>query len=368
MTPDEQAAALRTIDANFNRAVEGLRVVEDVARFVRNDSFLAGACKRLRHDLTTALAAIDPTGDRFTARDTLADVGTTITTPQESQRVSVDDLLAANWQRVSQALRVIEEFAKLLGYSGGAFEQLRYQSYTLAKSVAANERSNNIWRDRRLYVLVDGRESETAFAAFTRELISAGVDVLQLRDKQLDDRPLLARAQQLRSLIDELSCENVKPLFIMNDRPDLALIAGADGVHVGQDELPVSEVRKLVGTRLQIGVSTHSIEQARAAVLAGADYLGCGPTFPSGTKQFESFPGLAFLREVAAEIALPAFAIGGITGVNLPSVQEAGFTRVAVSGAIAGAKDPGKVARDFRDQLNASPSPQPSPRSTGARE
>jgi thiamine-phosphate pyrophosphorylase len=334
--------------------VEGLRVVEDVARFVRNDSFLAGACKRLRHDLTTALAAIDPRDDRFTARDTLADVGTAITTPQEAQRVSADDLVAANWQRVSQALRVIEEFAKLLGHSGTSFEQLRYQSYTLAKALAANARSNSIWLNRRLYVLVDGRESEAAFEAFVKQLITAGVDVLQLRDKQLDDRRLLARAEQLRSLIDENATEQSKPLFIMNDRPDLALLAGADGVHVGQEELPVSEVRKLVGTRLQIGVSTHSIEQARAAVLAGADYLGCGPTFPSSTKQFELFPGVAFLREVAAEISLPAFAIGGISVGKLAEVMEAGFTRVAVSGAISSAKEPGSIAREFRDLLNAS--------------
>jgi thiamine-phosphate pyrophosphorylase len=367
MTPAEHAAGLRTIDANFNRAVEGLRVVEDYARFVRNDSFLAEACKRLRHDLTTAVTAIDPKAERVTARDTLADVGTAISTPQEGERTSGESLVAANWQRVSQALRVIEEFAKLLGGSGTAVEQLRYQSYTLAKAIAANERSAEVWRDRRLYVLIDGRGSSEAFATLANELVLAGVDVLQLRDKQLDDRGLLARGRQLREIIDGLVADR-RPLFIMNDRPDLALLAGADGVHVGQEELPVSEVRKLVGTKLQIGVSTHNIEQARAAVLAGADYLGCGPTFPSGTKQFESFPGLAFLREVAAEISLPAFAIGGITLAKLQEVVETGFSRVAVSGAISTAKKPGEVAREFQVKLQDSPSPQPSPRSTGARE
>lgn len=359
MTPAEHAAALRTIDANFNRAVEGLRVVEDHARFVANDSFLAERCKALRHDLATALKGLDPTGQRLLARDTLADVGTAISVPQEGQRSSAAELVAANWQRVAQALRVIEEFAKLLGQSGEALESLRYQSYTLAKAMAARERSRATWDQRRLYVLIDGRRTETEFTDLVTQLLAAGVDVLQLRDKQLDDRRLLGRAQLLRRVIDQSASDNNKaqPLFIMNDRPDLALLARADGVHVGQEELPVSAVRQLVGTSLQIGVSTHNIEQARAAVLAGADYLGCGPTFPSTTKSFAEFPGVAFLQQVAAQIALPAFAIGGITLARLPEVRAAGFTRVAVSGAIAAASDPGQAARQFRALLSTSEQP-----------
>ncbi len=345
-----RAAALRTIDANFNRAVEGLRVVEDHARFVRNDEFLAATCKRLRHNLTTALTSVDPNGERFIARDTLADVGTTITTPQESERASAEQLVAANWQRVSQALRVIEEFAKLLGHNDAAFEKLRYQSYTIAKACLANERSQSIWQDRRLYVLIDGGNSEDEFTALAMDLIKT-VDVLQLRDKQLDDRTLLARGQLLRRLIDSHSGDDHKPLFIINDRPDLAMLSRADGVHVGQEELPVSEVRRLVGACMQIGVSTHNIEQARAAVLAGADYLGCGPTFPSSTKQFEQFPGIPFLQQVAAEITLTAFAIGGVTLNNLPQVIAAGFSRVAVSGVITTATNRAQVASQFRDRL-----------------
>ncbi len=367
MTPADETAAWRTIDANFNRAVEGLRVVEDHARFVLNDRFLAGACKQLRHDLTTVLTAMDQVNARVIARDTLADVGTSITSPQETQRPSMKQLVAANWQRASQALRVIEEFAKLLGHSGSPFESLRYQTYTLAKAFALNERSQDVWRDRRLYVLIDGCQSEAAFAALVTQLITAGVHVLQLRDKQLDDRTLLARGQVLRKIINELLDNQPRPLFIMNDRPDLAILALADGVHVGQDELPVSEVRRLVGPNMQIGVSTHSIEQAHAAVLAGADYLGCGPTFPSSTKSFEQFPGIAFLEQVADEIALPAFAIGGIMLDNLPQVLASGFTRVAIGGAVAASANPAEAASEFFQHLQVGPSPQSSPRSTEER-
>jgi len=166
------------------------------------------------------------------------------------------------------------------------------------------------------------------------------VHVLQLRDKQLDDRDLLIRARRLRELT-----AGTATLFVMNDRPDLAVLAEADGVHLGQEELSAKDARQIVGPEMLIGVSTHSIEQARQAVFDGADYLGLGPTFPSGTKRFEQFPGLDFLRQAAAEIALPAFAIGGITPENLAPVLATGIRRVAVGQAITAAANPAEAAR-----------------------
>jgi len=140
----------------------------------------------------------------------------------------------------------------------------------------------------------------------------------------------------------------------VNDRPDRAALAGADGVHVGQDELSVKDVRAIVGPGRLVGVSTHSIEQARQAVLDGADYIGVGPTFPSGTKQFDTFPGPALLRQVAEEIRLPAFAIGGIDLGNLSEVLESGIRRVAVGRAITAAENPCEVAREMRRIVGAS--------------
>jgi thiamine-phosphate pyrophosphorylase len=142
-------------------------------------------------------------------------------------------------------------------------------------------------------------------------------------------------------------------LFLMNDRPDLARLAEADGVHVGQDELPVKEVRRIVGPEALIGVSTHDLAQVRRAVLDGASYLGVGPTFPSGTKAFAEFPGLEFVRRAVAETTLPAFAIGGVTLANLPEVVAAGARRVAVSGAVCRAEDPCAAATAMRQILDA---------------
>ena len=201
-------------------------------------------------------------------------------------------------------------------------------------------------QDARLYVLLDGRDSSASFVKLVQDLVDAGVDVLQLRDKQLPDRELVARARVLRQLT-----RGSDTLFIVNDRPEMAVLSDADGVHVGQDELTVADCRTIVGSKRLVGVSTHSLVQARQAALDGADYIGCGPTFPSQTKVFEDFPGLEFLRAVRAEIQIPAFAIGGIHQENIACVLEAGFQRVAVSGAVTAATDPVAAARSLRQTL-----------------
>jgi thiamine-phosphate pyrophosphorylase len=144
----------------------------------------------------------------------------------------------------------------------------------------------------------------------------------------------------------------MRTLVVVNDRPDIAVLADADGVHLGQDDLRVKDARAIVGPRRLIGVSTHSIEQARAAVLDGANYLGVGPTFPSRTKSFDAFPGLDFVRQVAAEIRLPAFAIGGIEATNVGEVVAAGLRRVAVGSAVMGDAKPRAAVAALRERLD----------------
>lgn len=327
-------AALRILDANFNRAGEALRVLEEYCRFALDDGHLTRSWKDLRHSLAKLQASVPPQ-ELLHSRDTTGDVGTTVKTDQELSRDSLQHVAQASCKRLEQALRSLEEYSKVLGLATQEFENLRYQVYTLEKATLITADSQQKLAGTRLYVLMDGSDSAESFEKRSLEICQSGADIVQLRDKKLNDRDLLERAKILR----RISREN-GTLFIMNDRPDLAVLSAADGVHVGQDELSIQEVRRIVGPEMLIGVSTHTIEQARQAVLAGARYIGCGPTFPSGTKQFDTFPGLAFLREVAAEISLPAFAIGGITLGNLPEVLETGMQRVAVGGAVTSAAQP----------------------------
>ena len=199
-----------------------------------------------------------------------------------------------------------------------------------------------------LYVLVDGRESKQAFETFARALIDAGVDVLQLRDKHLADRQLLERARTLRQFT-----RSSATLLVINDRPDIAVLSEADGVHVGQEELPVADVRRLVGPEILIGLSTHSVAQAEDAVAQGADYIGCGPVFPSTTKEFASFPGVELVSAVCQRVSLPAFAIGGVRQENLPQLLACGCRRIVVGGALAAADNPAAEVRRLRQMLTA---------------
>jgi thiamine-phosphate pyrophosphorylase len=362
--------ALRILDASLNRASEGLRVVEDYVRFVLDDAHLTALLKQLRHDLAAAGSAL-PLSARHAARDTPGDVGTAVSMTSERSRGDAWSVCIASFERLKQSLRSLEEYAKTVEPElGSRFESIRYRLYTIEAAVGRTVDAVDRLEDARLYVLIDGRESESAFGSLVESLIAGGADVIQLRDKGLDDRNLITRARLLVEKVRNsppraanspdqawsgLAPEtNVapNPLIIINDRPDIAAIVDADGVHLGQDDMSVKDARSIVGPRRLIGVSTHSIEQARAAVLDGANYIGVGPTFPTPTKAFNEFPGVRLLQQVAQEIRLPAFAIGGVESQNLGQVVAAGFTRIAVSSAVMATPDACAAMKALRGGLS----------------
>lgn len=342
----EHLIAARILDANANRAREGLRVAEEYARFALNDHYLTSELKSVRHALQSALAHV-PLELRMKARDTARDVGTQVTTATEYARESVAAVAAANLSRVQEALRSIEEYSKTQWPDlAQQVEVFRYRLYVLAQAVFHVGQARLRLGASALYALVDAGRDEEDFTARCRAILSGGVQIVQLRAKRLDDRTRLSRAQLLRRITADFGA-----IFIVNDRPDIAKLARADGVHVGQDELRVSDVRAILGADGLVGVSTHSIEQAHQAILDGADYIGCGPTFASRTKSFDSFPGLDYLRQVSHSIGLPAFAIGGIDVARLPEVLATGIRRVAVGNALWDAPDPELAARELASPL-----------------
>jgi thiamine-phosphate pyrophosphorylase len=345
-----QTATYRILDASANRAGEGLRTMEEFARFVLDDAEMTGRLKSLRHDLMAAISQLSR-NSLLAARDTDGDVGTEIRESSEYQRASLMGVVAAAAARTQQSLRVLEEYGKTIEAAVAAdIEQIRYRCYSLsAKLELRLDRDDRRLRlsESRLYALVDAGPSEQEFTASVTQLMEGGVDVLQLRDSGADDRTLLNRARRGTTIAREFG-----KLFIMNDRADLAVAAETDGVHVGQEELPVAETRRIVGPQRLIGVSTHSIEQARDAVAAGADYIGCGPVFPGRTKAFDNYVGTSLLKEVSDEIELPAFAIGGIDAANLDEVIDAGCRRIAVTGALRDVSEPVAAARALQERLS----------------
>ncbi len=201
----------------------------------------------------------------------------------------------------------------------------------------------------RLYVIVDwsavaGQDP----VAVAEAAIRGGADVIQWRDKQATDRDFIAAARALRELTRRL-----QTIFVVNDRVAVAMLVQADGVHLGHEDLPVGEVRSLVGQSMLIGRSTHSLKEAQEAEAAGADYMGVGPIFATPTKPDYPVVGLDLIRQVKPVIRIPWVAIGGIDRKTLPLVLSAGATRVAVVRAVAGASDVEGAARAFKQQMTA---------------
>ncbi|HZW06797.1 MAG TPA: thiamine phosphate synthase, partial [Phycisphaerales bacterium] len=332
-------SALRMIDANANRAAEGLRVMEDVARFALDHAELAALCKGARHDLRSALEGV-PGGrlGMLASRDTPGDVGTSIKAEgTETVRASLNAVAAAAAGRVMEGLRAIEETAKVVApAAAGAVERVRYRVYEIDKrlGLALGTGRGAQWR---LCVLITESLCKRPWLDVARGAIEGGADCLQLREKGLADGELLKRATALVELA------RGRAAVIVNDRADIALAAGADGVHLGQEDAPVSAVRALAGDRLLVGVSTHDLGEARRALRDGADYVGVGAMFPTATKAREA-SGVAYLRaflEVTRETRpLPHLAIGGITAANIGQLVEAGCRGVAVSSTACGSDDP----------------------------
>jgi len=338
----------RILDASANRVREGLRVVEDYVRFVLDDPGLTRRFKEVRHRLAEAERGLDA-HLLISARDTREDVGTHIMTPSEQIRENPRAVLAANFKRIAEALRSLEEYSKLVDiWLSGRFEVLRYDIYTLEKLTMTAVTAHRGLEGARLMVLVGGQRTLGDLIWVVGEALAGGADVIQYREKNLPDRELLRRAREIRILTAQ-----ARVPLIVNDRVDLARLASCDGVHLGQEDLSVRDARRIVGPAALIGVSTHNSSQLDAAILAGAGYLGVGPVFPSATKDFSEpeLAGLGYVTLAAEMTSLPWFAIGGISEENLDRVLEAGAMRVAVNSAVVRADSPRSAAARIKARL-----------------
>jgi len=195
----------------------------------------------------------------------------------------------------------------------------------------------------RLYALLTEQHCRRPWQETAELLLAGGADVIQLREKDLLGAELLARARILRAMT-----ERAGALLIINDRPDVALLAEADGVHLGHEDLPPEEVRKLIGPDLLIGWSTHSAEQAARVAELPVDYVGVGPVAATATKGYTEGMGPELVRAVCAVVRIPTVAIGGITPHNAASVVEAGATAVAACQVLCGSEDVEAAARELR--------------------
>jgi thiamine-phosphate pyrophosphorylase len=343
--------ALRILDANANRAREGLRVAEDYARFVLESPALGGRLKALRHDLRGALDALGraaggEAGLRA-ARDTAGDVGTALQTAGEGTRRDPAEVARAGLKRAGEALRALEEYGKLLDAAAAArCEALRYRLYDVEPLLLAAPERRRRLAEALLYVLVTEELASADAATACREAVAGGADIIQMREKELEDAAFHRRAAALAEI-----CRAGGALFLINDRPHIALLTGADGIHTGQGDLPLHLCRRLLGPDRLIGRSTHDPEQLAAAAREGADYAGVGPVYETATKAHRGAVGLGYVRHAAAQAELPAFCIGAVNRDTLGEVLDAGARAVAVCTAVIGAPDIAAEAAWFKARL-----------------
>lgn len=333
-----QPALRRILDANLDRAREGLRIIEEWCRFGLNSTQFTQECKQLRQELASW-----HTPDIRSARDTPGDPGTELTHPQEEQRSSIEQVLQVNFCRTEEALRVLEEYGKLYSPEmGSACKQMRYRVYTLESQLLGHQRQQKLLRSF-LYLITN--PSEKLFSVVEAAL-QGGVTLVQYRDKTADDQVRFSNAQKLCQI-----CHQYEALFIVNDRIDIALAVNADGVHLGQQDLPIAAARSLLGSQRLIGSSTTNAEEMQRAIQDGADYIGVGPVYATPTKAGKAPAGLDYIRYAAKHAPMPWFAIGGIDPNNLHEVTAAGAERASVVRAIMDAEQPTLTAQYLLSQL-----------------
>ncbi len=341
---------LRILDANLNRAREGLRTAEEYARFVVNDAAALGTLKTVRRGLEGVIEALGPAAPSLLgARDIPGDIGLEPAAP--AQRRTSGDVALAGVKRAQEALRVIEEYSHLIAKEAPPLAaQARYALYEAEQRLFANAPNPLLAKLAKepVMVIITRRMCHSSWRTLLEDLLAAGARAFQLREKRLSTRDFVAYAEQFVE-----RARRKDALTIINDRADVALASNADGVHLGQDDLPYAAARRMLGKGALIGVSCHDYTEAKAAVAAGADYVGLGAMFDTHTKAVTKMAGPALLSEVVPRIEAPVFAIGGIKASNVGELGKAGAKHAAVCSAIIRSRTSGKAYRDIVDALKS---------------
>jgi thiamine-phosphate pyrophosphorylase len=334
---------LRIIDANLNRISEGLRVLEEFSRLKLDDTGITQQLKNLRHNL-----GVIPNKSRgviLTSRDAGNDVGNTMVVPGEEISKSILDLVASNARRVEESLRVMEEMSKLpdTELDVESYRKARFALYTLEKEITLKfTRKEKLDSLKGLYLIIDaeclrGRDA----AVIAGAAIRGGARVIQFRDKVRGIRDMLADAIKIRDV-----CRENNRLFIVNDSLEVALAVDADGLHVGQGDMPVDIARRLLAVDKLIGCSARTIDEAENACRLGADHLGVGAIYATKTKNAEVV-GVERLAEIKKAVNVPLVAIGGIDKQNIAATIKAGAAAACIISAVMDKDDIESATRNL---------------------
>ena len=318
---------MRLIDANLNRIREGLRVLEDIARFVLDDAALSEALKKMRHEIAGNNGRLQR--QLLVSRKSEDDVGAFLKIQDNTGRNSLLDVTVANARRVEEALRVIEEVAKIpgSGFDSEAFQRTRFSVYQIEQDmVTLLSRKNKRERIKGLCIIINlDILNGQNLREIVEEVIRAGAKVIQLRAEQCSPVKIFKAAQEIAQV-----CTAHDILFIICGHPDIAAVSGADGVQLQQGDLPLSQAHRILSIDRIIGCTVTSALQAHEADIQGADFLTTDPIFSSLSLREIKPVGLEILHEITEATVLPVIAVGGIDTGNIISVAKTGVSSCAV--------------------------------------
>ncbi len=319
------------IDANLDRAREGLRVLEDWARFGLGKEKYVERIKNFRQILGKNHLEVYKQ-----SRNQIEDKCKGLTHQEQSKRKTSEQIISSNSGRIQEALRVIEEFSRLHNNELSKIaSEIRYEVYTIEIDLlrlSKFKKSEEILKENDLYVITDQKDN---LLETIEEILIAGVRIIQHRFKTGTDKDHLREAIQIKNL-----CKKYSSLFIVNDRIDIALASNADGIHLGQDDLNLQTARKLVGHSKIIGVSANNEIDISNALKEGCDYIGIGPVFETTTKTNKKPIGIDRIKTLTKDLNIPWFAIGGIKKNNISYLKSNGFKKVALVSQLMNSEDP----------------------------
>ena len=334
-TKIEDFRIYQIIDANLDRAREGLRVLEDWARFGLGENDFVVKIKNFRQILGKNHLEVYKQ-----SRNHIEDQCKGLTHQEQIKRRTPEQIISSNSGRIQEALRVIEEFSRLHNHELSKIaSEIRYEIYTLEidlLKLSKFKNSQKILRENDLYIITDQKEN---LLEIIEEILQAGVKIIQHRFKTGTDKDHLQEAIQIKNL-----CKKYNSLFIINDRVDIALASNADGIHLGQDDLDLKTARKLLGYSKIIGISANNKIDISNAIKEDCDYIGIGPVFETETKKNKKPIGIEMIKTLTKDLNIPWFAIGGIKKNNISLLKCNGFKKIALVSELMNSEDPKEKA------------------------
>jgi thiamine-phosphate pyrophosphorylase len=333
--------SLRIIDANFNRAREGLRVIEDIMRLYYENRQMVKAIKDFRQDFSEKIISQYGFYRLRKQRNADKDQGKDF---DNTGKCDIVTTLQKNLLRVGEALRVIEEFSKIKKpKTAGIVHSFRFRFYTIEKKITESVDIKKIPLPC-VYVIINLQDRQD-ISGIIKKTVAGNPDIIQLRYKGNNSGFFLSSAIKTRKLIPK----NI--IYIVNDRADICILSEADGIHVGQEDLPPAAAKTLLEDKI-IGLSTHNLTEIKKAVKQNIDYIAVGSIFHSPTKPQKKPQGTEILTQAKKEITIPLIAIGGINIKNCGEIINNGADGVAVSSLVEKSAEPGKTIQKLKRMVD----------------